>query len=219
MIWSEERSSQLNWNERNSTVWTEDKVEEFTFWDEMQCLFRGLRWKPFHKAENLQTLPESHLMFWLGVPPPGEMERRQTPGRYRWAEWDREGNKSTLRGGWETSSGWCFPNRNTPRESSERAARHICCVGGTVTSQNAVWLTFDLAVECCSSISICTHVLVGRCRRSANGNVCVVKVVVVSFGCALIIHVACGRLIEMNILLLLIRAIARVMEHLAVLPG
>lgn len=56
------------------------------------------------------------------------------------------------------------------------------------------------------------------CRRSADGNVCVVKVVV-SFGCALIIHVACGRLIEMNILLLLIRAIARVMEHLAVLPG
>lgn len=44
-------------------------------------------------------------------------------------------------------------------------------------------------------------------------------VVVVSFGCALIIHVACGCLIEMNILLLLITAIARVMEHLAVLPG
>lgn len=41
----------------------------------------------------------------------------------------------------------------------------------------------------------------------------------VSFRCALIIHVACGCLIEMNILLLLITAIARVMEHLAALPG
>lgn len=42
--------------------------------------------------------------------------------------------------------------------------------------------------------------------------VCVVVVkVAVSFRCTLIIHVACGCLIEMNILLLLITAIARVM--------
>lgn len=47
----------------------------------------------------------------------------------------------------------------------------------------------------------------------------VVLKVAVSFRRALIIHVACGCLIEMNILLLLITAIARVMEHLAVLPG
>lgn len=90
-----------------------------------------------------------------------------------------------------------------------------------MTAQNAVWLTPDLPVECCSSIFICTHAPAGRSAygRSADGNVCVVKVVVVSFGWALIIHVACGCLIEMNILLLLITAIARVMEHLAVLPG
>lgn len=43
--------------------------------------------------------------------------------------------------------------------------------------------------------------------------------VAASFRCTLIIHVACGCLIEMNILLLLITAIARVMEHLDVLPG
>lgn len=47
------------------------------------------------------------------------------------------------------------------------------------------------------------------CRGSADGIVRVVKVVVVSFGCALIIHVACGRLIEMNILPLLIRTICQ----------
>lgn len=50
MIWSEERSSQMNWNERNSTVWTEDKVEEFTFWDEMQCLFREV-WGESHSTK------------------------------------------------------------------------------------------------------------------------------------------------------------------------
>lgn len=43
--------------------------------------------------------------------------------------------------------------------------------------------------------------------------------VATSFRYTLIIHVACGCLIEMNILLLLITAIARVMEHLAALPG
>lgn len=47
----------------------------------------------------------------------------------------------------------------------------------------------------------------------------VVVKVAMSFHCALIIHVACGRLIEMNILLHLITAIARVMDRLAVLPG
>lgn len=91
-----------------------------------------------------------------------------------------------------------------------------------MTSQNAVWLTFDLPVQCCSSISICTHVQywwAAACAADPLTEMCAVKVVVVSFGCTLIIHVACGRLIEMNILLLLIRAIARVMEHLAVLPG
>lgn len=51
-------------------------------------------------------------------------------------------------------------------------------------------------------------------------SVCVYVVeVAASFRYTLIIHVACGCLIEMNILLLLITAIARVMEHLAVLPG
>lgn len=56
--------------------------------------------------------------------------------------------------------------------------------------------------------------------RSVCACVCVVVLkVAVSFRRALIIHVACGCLIEMNILLLLITAIARVMEHLAVLPG
>lgn len=85
-----------------------------------------------------------------------------------------------------------------------------------MTSQDAVWPTPDLPVECCSSILITC--IGGASRRAANGNARAVKVVVVvvSFGCALIIHVACGCLIEMNILLLLITAIARVMEHLAV---
>lgn len=53
----------------------------------------------------------------------------------------------------------------------------------------------------------------------ARPPVCVCEVVATSFRYTLIIHVACGCLIEMNILLLLITAIARVMEHLAALPG
>lgn len=81
-----------------------------------------------------------------------------------------------------------------------------------MTSQDAVWLTPDLPVE--------RRSMHRRPGDPPTGNARAVKVVVVvSFGCALIIHVACGCLIEMNILLLLITAIARVMEHLAVLPG
>lgn len=93
-------------------------------------------------------------------------------------------------------------------------------------SQNAVWLPSDLPVERCSKWLIHgstpdthTHLqqLAVTCRGNMVMEMCVCsKKVAVSFHCALIIHVACGCLIEMNILLLLITAIARVMEHLAV---
>lgn len=105
-------------------------------------------------------------------------------------------------------------------------------------SQNAVWLTFDLPVEYCSkwlihgSISWIrpdkdrhTNAAAGCYVQREYGDgksvcMCVAGVkVAASFRCTLIIHVACGCLIEMNILLLLITAIARVMEHLDVLPG
>lgn len=132
----------------------------------------------------------------IAVPlPPAYLQETRSAGKLP-AGSERGGCTSALRGGRETrTSGWRFPTRNAPRESGQGAAPRICCVGGAMTSQDAVWLTPDLPVE--------RRSMQRRPGDPPTGNARAVKVVVVvSFGCALIIHVACGCLIEMNILLL-----------------
>lgn len=135
------------------------------------------------------------LCFRLG-PPTVETARRQTPGRCRQAEQDREGNTSTLGGGGERRKlEMVFPQHKHSRgERREGPARHICCVGGAATSQNAFRLTFDLPCGATPHPFPFAHTRTGGplCvrGRSADGNVYVVKVVVVSFG--LRINYTCG---------------------------
>lgn len=140
---------------------------------------------------------------------------------------DGETDSGHRRGGGKTQDG-VSPSENTaqhnsPRERIGKGTTHLlrrrtnaipeCCLCWPLTPPRScfhfhtslVWLWSgegERLMDVCASLCVCV------CEEVAT-----------SFHYTLIIHVACGCLIEMNILLLLITAIARVMEHLAVLPG